>query len=224
MNVVERFHGAYVHRRRVEVLAGHIAGVLPQDATVLDVGSGDGRLARLIQDARPDLSIRGVDVLLRPETEIPVSQFDGQTLPFETGAIDVVMFVDVLHHTQDPLILLREASRVAAVGIVIKDHLGEGVLAAATLRFMDRVGNRRHGVALPHNYWTRQQWSAAWEELRLRTEVWRTRLGLYPLPARWIFERSLHFIAFLRRIDGAIETTTNSKQHVPIVSLSCTPA
>ena len=57
-----------------------------------------------------------------------------------------------------PRQLLREAVRVARRGLLIKDHTLTGFLAGPTLRLMDRVGNQRHGVALPYNYWTQQQW------------------------------------------------------------------
>ncbi len=43
----------------------------------------------------------------------PAVEFDGLTLPLADHSVDVVLFVDVLHHTADPLILLREAARVA---------------------------------------------------------------------------------------------------------------
>jgi len=196
--MLERVHGQYVHRRRVEVLARHITEILPLGASVLDVGCGDGRLARLIMQERPDISIRGVDVLVRPQTEIPVAHFDGAHLPFEPASIDIVMFVDVLHHANDPMVLLREAARVARTGVLIKDHLDQGVLANATLRFMDQVGNRKHGVALPHNYWKQSQWDQAWRELQLAPAVCKTRLGLYPFPASLVFERGLHFLSLLR--------------------------
>jgi hypothetical protein len=68
---------------------------------------------------------------------------------------------------------------------------------------MDRVGNRRHGVALPHNYWHRQQWECAWTQLGVTPEVWNSRLGLYPFPANLVFERSLHFLTLLRPVNKA---------------------
>ena len=55
------------------------------------------------------------------------------------------MFVDVLHHTDDPMVLLREAGRVASGFVLIKDHTQNGILAGRRLRFMDWVGNARHG-------------------------------------------------------------------------------
>jgi hypothetical protein len=110
----------------------------------------------------------------------------------------VVMFVDVLHHTEDPLRLLREAVRVTRRTILIKDHPLDGFLAGPTLHFMDWVANKRHGIALPHNYWPRRKWYDAFHTLGLTVTVWKTKLGLYR-PAGWLFGRELHFIARLDR-------------------------
>jgi SAM-dependent methyltransferase len=197
MSLLARIHGGYVHRRRVEVLAGHLAGLMPEGAEVLDVGCGDGMLAAVIKERRPDIGISGIDVLVRAATRIPVRHFDGVTLPCADGSYDGVMFVDVLHHTADPAALLREACRVARRCIIIKDHARDGFLARPTLRFMDWVGNARHGVVLPYNYWRRRQWDEAFSALDLEVSAWQGRLGLYPAWAGWLFERSLHFVAVL---------------------------
>jgi SAM-dependent methyltransferase len=194
---LDRLHGRSVHPRRVRVLGAHLEAVLPRDAKVLDVGCGDGLLAATIIERRPDLRVEGIDVLVRADARIPVTAFDGSVLPFPDRSFDEVMFVDVLHHTEDPNVLLREAARVSRRGIVLKDHLLEGWLAGPVLRFMDEVGNARHGVALPHNYWPRRRWTEAFTALRLRERSWREDVGLYPWPADLVFGRSLHFIARL---------------------------
>jgi hypothetical protein len=59
------------------------------------------------------------------------------------------MFVDVLHHAEDPLGLLREAARTARKAVLNKDNMRECVGALTTLRFMDCMGNSRCGVRLP---------------------------------------------------------------------------
>jgi SAM-dependent methyltransferase len=199
MSLIDLVHGRYVFGRRVRVLARHLAELLPREASVLDVGCGDGTVASQLLQSRPDLRVEGIDVLVRPETHIPVRAFDGRTIPHGDRSFDVVMFVDVLHHTDDPTLLLREAVRVARRGLVIKDHHREGPLGGLLLRAMDWVGNARHGVVLPYNYWPARRWAESFAALGLRPAESRNRLGLYPPPADWIFGRGLHFVALLEK-------------------------
>jgi SAM-dependent methyltransferase len=198
-SAVGLLHTKLVSSRRVEVLANWFAKLLPSEVRVLDVGCGDGLISALLQQRRPDIAVQGIDVLPRAHTHIPVEIFDGSSIPFASASFDVVLFSDVLHHTADATILLREARRTAKQHVLIKDHFREGLAANARLRFMDWVGNSRFGVALPYNYWTRRQWNVAWQQIGLQPEHLVTNLGLYPKPADWIFGAQLHFIALLKR-------------------------
>ncbi len=198
LGILGAAHQCWIVRRRARVLAHELATVIPTDATtVLDVGCGDGMIDALLKKLRPSLAITGVDVALRDAFHVPVTLFDGHSLPFPDRSVDVVMFVDALHHAEDPFVLLREAGRVARLAIVLKDHTQDSAFAYPTLRFMDLVGNARHGVALPYNYWPERKWRAAWAELGLSLERWQPQLGLYPFPASLVFERRLHFVARL---------------------------
>lgn len=191
-------HDRAVFQRRVRVLSAHLADELGSSGTVLDLGCGDGSIARAVMDRKPGLKFRGIDVLLRPHTLIPVELFDGNHIPAKDGAYDWVTIVDVLHHTDDPGQLVAEAARVARKGVVIKDHLREGFAAYPTLRFMDWVGNRGHDVRLPYNYLTRKEWDAVFAAAGIAPRAWREALSLYPFPADLLFDRGLHFIATLR--------------------------
>jgi SAM-dependent methyltransferase len=203
MRLADIVHVAAVHPRRVRVLAEHAARLIPADAAVLDVGTGDGRIAAAIAERRSDLRIQGIEVTVREDAAIPVMPFDGRTIPMAGDSVDVVTFFDVLHHADDPIALLREGARVARSCLVIKDHLCDSRLAHALLRFMDDVGNKRHGVALPHNYWSSRQWSAAIDNVRLGRAVWEVGgLGLYPWPASLVFGRKLHVLARLSVTDA----------------------
>jgi SAM-dependent methyltransferase len=192
-------HNSTVFSRRVRVLAGHLADAVPGPGRVLDLGSGDGSIAAALMKLRPDLSVEGVDVMVRPRTQIPVTSYDGVTLPFGDASFDYVTIVDVLHHTTDPAAVLTEAARVARQGIVLKDHLLEGFLAGPTLCFMDWVGNRGHGVVLPYNYLSRYAWQKTYRSAGLALLSSNEALGLYPAPFSWFFDRRLHFVAFLAR-------------------------
>ena len=196
--MLRTIHEKSVYGRRIESLRGHLAKLLPMSGTVLDLGCGDGLLASLLQQDLPQTEFRGIDVLVRPETRIPVEPFDGSSIPLEDDSVDTVMLVDVLHHTEQPEVLLQEARRVARNSIVIKDHTDDGFLSNATLRFMDWVGNARHGVALPYAYLARSDWVALLKSVDLHVESWNGSPRMYGLPADLVFGRSLHFVAKLR--------------------------
>jgi SAM-dependent methyltransferase len=195
------FHQSFVHPRRVRVLVDHAARLLPHDVRVLDVGTGDGLIAAALAERRRDLRIEGVDVLVRERTAIPVTAFDGRVIPMAAGSVDVVTMFDVLHHADDPAALLAEACRVTRRCVVLKDHVAAGPISRAVLAFMDRAGNRRHGVALPHNYLSGPQWRRVIDRLGLTPAVWEVGgLGLYPWPASLVFGGQLHVLA---RLDKA---------------------
>lgn len=182
-------------RRRVRVLARLLSRELHGGRSVLDLGCGDGLVARAIMDERPEYEIRGIDVFKRPRTLIPVDLFDGQKIPFPDKSFDWITLVDVLHHTDAPQVLLAEAGRVARIGIVIKDHLREGFAAYSTLRFMDWVGNRGHDVKLLYNYLSMDDWNRVLAETALVARTWNEDLHLYPIPFNLLFDRRLHFVA-----------------------------
>jgi SAM-dependent methyltransferase len=196
-SLLNSVHKRVVFTRRVRILSRHIARAIPDGGRVLDLGSGDGSIALALMRLRNDLQVEGVDVLIRPETLIPVIKIDGDVLPFEDCSFDYVTIIDVLHHTSDPAAVLAEARRVARKGVLLKDHLLEGIGARPTLRLMDWVGNRGHNVALPYNYLSRNRWDAAFLRAGLEQVSWLGKLRLYPAPANLLFDRRLHFIALM---------------------------
>lgn len=201
MKPLEWLHQRGVMNRRVSVLSAHIAPLFPHGCRVLDVGCGDGALAAAIMRLRPDLAIEGIDVLARRQAQVPITLYDGHSLPFTDAAFDAVLLVDALHHAQQPGELLREARRVACRQLLIKDHCNDAILADATLSFMDWVGNSHQGVDIPCNYWPKEEWLAQIKTLDVNTRSWMPNLGLYPWPANLLFDRSLHFIADLQIAD-----------------------
>ena len=191
IGVVGALHSRAVFGRRVRVLAGALAPLLPAGRLV-DVGCGSGTLARSI-------SPEGFDVFVRDATEIPVRHFDGLKLPLADRSAAAAILVDVLHHAQDPVALLSECGRVADL-VLVKDHLADGWLDERVLALMDWVGNRPHGVVLPYRFFSPARWLDALASAGLR-ELSRAPVpGLYPFPFSSFFGREpLQFIARLER-------------------------
>src|SRR5690242_6086848 len=196
---IARSHRALVFGRRARVLAEALAPLIPAEArSVLDIGCGDGTIAHLIAERRPELAVEGVEVIPRPSCRVPCRAFDGSKLPFPDRSFDVCLFVDVLHHTTDVTQLLHEAARVSRTCVVLKDHLSESSFDHATLRAMDWIGNRPHGVTLTYNYQSRTQWHEHFSACGLRSAEFSTELPLYPFPFSALFGRKLHFVAQLK--------------------------
>ena len=196
--ITTALHGRLVFGRRVRALAENIEAMVPGGThTLLDVGCGDGTLARAVVSRRPEIEPTGVEIRARPHTAIPVREFNGLQLPFADRSFDVVMLVDVLHHAEEPQTLLSEVARVAATCVIIKDHLTGAWLSHERLRLMDWVGNIGHGVPLRYAYWSPSQWADAFRVAGLREVERRERLGLYGVPLSWFFERRLHFVSRL---------------------------
>ena len=84
------------------------------DETLLDVGCGNGRVSRLLRDRVAQ--VHAVDVEASPEwsdqSGLSFRVADGEQLPFEDGAFDLVHSKDSLHHMDDPARALAEYRRV----------------------------------------------------------------------------------------------------------------
>ena len=88
------------------------------DERLLDVGCGDGGVARLLRERVAE--VQALDVQASPEwQEEPGLDFrvaDGERLPYEDGSFDIVHSKDSLHHMDDPARALGEYRRVLRVG------------------------------------------------------------------------------------------------------------
>ncbi len=117
-----------------------IAAWIPQGASVLDLGCGDGGLLRYLNDAR---KVRGYGVEIREDNIVAcirngvnVIQADLESglSGFETSSFDFVILSQTLQATRHTEALVREMLRVGREGIVSFPNFGYWKARVSVLR------------------------------------------------------------------------------------------
>ena len=197
------FHDKLVYSRRMMRLTELLSEMLQNNGggykNILDVGCGDGLIDNCLMRENTEIRITGIDVLVRPNTFIEVTEYDGHHIPLEDNAVDTVMAIDVLHHTDNPGELIKEMTRVASSTVIIKDHIKSGLVSYIKLRSMDYVGNAHYHVRLPYNYLTKKEWEELFLKNNLEVQEYLSDLHLYTGLFHALFDRNLHFIAMLKK-------------------------
>lgn len=195
------WHSRRISAPRVTRIARALARRVGRAESLLDVGAGDGLLARDLARLTGATRVLGVDVLLRPDPAIDVAHYDGVTLPFPDRAVDVVILSDVLHHTISPERLLRESLRVCRRAVALKDHISFGRVSSAILLAMDLVGNAAASVPSPGVYLSATEWCRVVDRAGGRFESIEWPLRIHDAPFRWITRDEHHFAASIVRRD-----------------------
>ncbi len=94
--------------------------------SILLPGAGAGRYARAVAHYRPgwnvvagDISYQAVDEAIRIGGGPSYSVFDAESIPFEDGTFDSIVFFDLLEHVPNPDLLLAECHRVLQPGGIL---------------------------------------------------------------------------------------------------------
>lgn len=191
-----------VYESRLRVLTGAILPHLQPGDSVLDVGCGNGQLGAALRDhaeAPADLDVRGLERVQRGGEAIPVTAYDGHTIPLDDDAVDVVILADVLHHETDEDRLLSECLRVTRRLLIIKDHKPDGLLAQQRIALIDWAANAPYGVPCLYRYHTLAEWRQLAADHGVTLAAEQTAIDLYPPGYNLLFGRKLQFLAVWRK-------------------------
>lgn len=181
-------------QRRYLVLT--LKDFLPDEsAMVLDIGTANGEFALMIKQTIPNLTFIGVDIMERGTPHIPTVICDGANMPFADHDFDYALLINMLHHTDDPKALLKEALRVSRKGVIIKDHYANNWFDYVTLLAMEYANpNSRALLQRPLRFYSKKAWDALFAELGLTCDAYTDRFTSYSRFWDMLFGRNMHFI------------------------------
>jgi ubiquinone/menaquinone biosynthesis C-methylase UbiE len=107
----------------IEIFRPYISGI----KSVLDIGTGTSIPIHIVAEIFPEIRYHTADITdIRKKKKLPFTIYDGVSLPFNDKEFDVSVLNETLHHCEDPLAVLNEASRVANSVYVIEHFANPG--------------------------------------------------------------------------------------------------
>jgi SAM-dependent methyltransferase len=168
-NLAKLFNEQITFLLRRKYLVQHLNPYLKNVNNVLDLGASCGRLSSELSEKLPHIDIIGIDTHVQSTTFIPIIKYDGKKIPYPDNTFDCVMMIDVIHHIENPEIVLEEAKRITRKYILIKDHYWINKLDLALLKFADYIGNKPYEIDLPYHFLKIADWIELISNLNLKT-------------------------------------------------------
>ena len=143
-----------------------------QALCILDVGAGEGYVGEALSQ-RLGADVELIDVAdFRPaRMSLPLRIFDGRILPYDDDSFDVIVLSFVLHHTEDPALILSECHRVSRGQVIVLESVYGGPLHRRFLRWADRLTNRIRSSGLMRaqeenlHFRSESEWRALFDSL-----------------------------------------------------------
>jgi len=144
-----------------DLIAPHLNG-----GKVLSVGCGEGVVEKRLKD-NVGIDVQGVEVTKYRNHRIQTEMYDGKSLPFKNKSFDHVLFVYVLHHTNNIECLVSEGRRVAKKSVIILDHTYTNSFSKLLLKAYDFSVNIAYHMPTPLNFLKISEWRNLFDRLGL---------------------------------------------------------
>jgi len=152
---------------------------IKKGSKILDLGCGSGIIGNTFQDFF-QAKVLGVDIKDCRVLPLPFQIIDGFHLPFPENSFDVVLINYVLHHSRDPLALLKEAKRVTGDKIIIFEDLAQGCLSKLFCRLHGISYDKLFGNPVKTSFNSEEGWEKIFKELRLNI-IFKKRVNNFPV-------------------------------------------
>ena len=178
LGLVRNFYSSKIGQKWIENKLQTVYPHIHKPNSILDIGCGNGlishRLLELQYNCIP-LDVTNLSII----PNLKVQLYDGQQLPYEDKSMDIALLLTVLHHTKDPVKVLKETARIAQKIIIIEDIYHNRLQQYLTYG-MDTLVNLGHSSMTYQNK-SDSEWKKVFEQLNLTlTSVcYRPILGVF---------------------------------------------
>ncbi len=167
-----------IYERAAQRMARDCVDFIKKGSKILDLGCGSGIVAKVFKDFFQAEMI-GVDIKDQRIFNIPFEIIDGKTLPFPEKSFDVVLINYVLHHSEDPEALLKEAKRVAKK-IIISEDLPEDILSKIYCKFHGLTYNKFFQKNNLTSFKTGKEWEEIFKKIGINL-IFKKKINNFPV-------------------------------------------
>jgi len=151
---------------------------IEKGAKILDLGCGSAIIGKTFQDFFK-AEILGIDIVDKRVEKISFQIYDGKNIPFPENSFDLVLINYVLHHSQDPIALLKEAKRVSKKIIIFED-LPEGFFSKIYCKLHQLSFDKLFGNSSKTSFKTEKNWEKIFKEVGLNI-IFKKRINNFPV-------------------------------------------
>jgi len=152
---------------------------IKKGSKILDWGCGTAIVGKTFQDFF-QAELFGVDVQDVRTVKIPFKITDGKSLSFPENSFDVVLINYVLHHSEDPASVLKEAKRVTRDKIVIYEDLPEDILSKLICQLHGIFFDNFFGNPTKTSFKSESDWEKIFKETGLNI-IFKKRVNNFPV-------------------------------------------
>ncbi len=156
-----------IAKRRTDKIFSHIVDFLRSGDRILDIGAGNCIIAETLVGKGLNVTPLEIQNKSLVDSICPVL-YNGVKIPFQDDKFDTALIVAVLHHSNDPVEIIKEAKRIAKRIIIVEDVYTSSFHKYLTY-FIDSLVTL-HIFNHPHSNKDNQSWQSLFDKLGLKLE------------------------------------------------------
>ena len=149
---------------RVKKIVHSFSEVITKKDTVIDIGAGNCKISEYLHSSI-GCKVIPIDIKNYSKTNLSPITYNGKRIPFKDKTFDYSLLIFVLHHTKQPLHILKEASRVSRKGIIVIENDIRNSLKMIITKMIDSIPYYVYGVPKCRHTNSKEEWLQVFKSL-----------------------------------------------------------